>query len=68
MTTRGLSPLPILAEFDTQLIIAEMQGYAPYTRNEVSNHMTHGSHSQVCGGTSEVKAVLSRRRAGTCRV
>ena len=30
MTTRGLSPLPILAELDTQLIIAEMQGYAPY--------------------------------------
>ena len=26
----GLSPLPILAELDTQLIIAEMQGYAPY--------------------------------------
>ena len=25
-----LSPLPILAELDTQLIIAEMQGYAPY--------------------------------------
>ena len=30
MTTWGLSPLPILAELDTQLIIAEMQGYAPY--------------------------------------
>ena len=30
MTTRGLSLLPILAELDTQLIIAEMQGYAPY--------------------------------------
>ena len=35
MTIRGLSPLPIrglpiLAELDTQLIIAEMQGYAPY--------------------------------------
>ena len=32
-TTRGLSPLPILAilaKLDTQLIIAEMQGYAPY--------------------------------------
>ena len=28
MTTRGVSPLPILAELDTQLIIAEMQGYA----------------------------------------
>ena len=23
-------PLPILAELDTQLMIAEMQGYAPY--------------------------------------
>ena len=68
MTTRGLSPLPILAELDTQLIIAEMQGYAPYTRNEVSNHRTHGSHSQVCGGTSEVKALLTRRLAGTRRV
>ena len=32
LTTRGLSPLPILAELDTQLIIAEMQGYAPYAR------------------------------------
>ena len=30
MTTRGLSPLIILAELDTQLIISEMQGYAPY--------------------------------------
>ena len=30
MTTRGLSLLPILAELYTQLIIAEMQGYAPY--------------------------------------
>ena len=48
------------AELDTQLIIAEMQGYAPYTRNEVSNHRTHGSHSQVYSGTSEVKALLSR--------
>ena len=38
------------------------------TRNEVSNHRTHGSHSQVYGGTSEVKALLSRRRAGTRRV
>ena len=27
---RGLSPLIILAELDTQLIISEMQGYAPY--------------------------------------
>ena len=30
LPTWGLSPLPILAELDTQLIIAEMQGYAPY--------------------------------------
>ena len=29
-TTWGLSTLPILAELDTQLIIAELQGYAPY--------------------------------------
>ena len=28
LPTRGLSPLLILAELDTQLIIAEMQGYA----------------------------------------
>ena len=27
---RGLSPLPILADLDTQLIIAEMQSYAPH--------------------------------------
>ena len=30
------------------------------TRNEVSNHRTHGSHSQVCYSTSEVKALLSQ--------
>ena len=30
-TTWGLSPLPILAELDTQLMIAEMQSYASYT-------------------------------------
>ena len=58
-----------LAELDTQLMIAEMQGYAPYA-HEIQSRIIGlmAAIRKFCSGTSEVKALLSRRRAGTRRV
>ena len=60
MTTRGLSPLPILAELDTQLIIAEMQGYAPYA---------HGMKSRIIGLMAAIrKFATALRKSRHCSV